>query len=66
MAKKKQIKKKKFINMEIIRVHLNPDQAVLSCCSQAAGRGAVQFDNQCYNIGECYGGGCEGEGGTSS
>ena len=39
MAKKKQIKKKKFINMEITRVALNQEQAVLSCCEQP-GRGA--------------------------
>ena len=35
MAKKKQIKKKKFMNMEITRVKMNPDQAVLTCCAQA-------------------------------
>ena len=34
MATKKVVvkKKKKFINMEITRVAMNPEQAVLSCC----------------------------------
>ena len=46
MAKKKQIKKKKFINMEITRVKMNPEQAVLSCCD-ATQRDGVDAPSQC-------------------
>jgi len=45
--------KKKWIDMEITRVKLNPEQAVLSCCSQLAGRAAATD----YN---CAGGACPG------
>ena len=48
MPKKKQINKKKFINMEITRVKMNPDQAVLSCCSQSYARGEVMT-----SVGNC-------------
>ena len=53
MAKKKQIKKKKFINMEITRVKMNPEQAVLSCCSLAGGRGVVEVATPQI---QCWGG----------
>ena len=45
MAKKKQLKKKKFIDMEITRVPMNPEQAVLTCCDHV-GRVMVK-------IGQC-------------
>ena len=42
-SKGKSLKKKlKWVPMEICRVPLSPDQAVLSCCDQGSGnRGAV-------------------------
>ena len=56
MAKKKQIKKKKFINMEITRVKMNPEQAVLTCCSASGVRGAVTMTatHQCGWTSNCY------------
>ena len=46
MAKKKQVKKKKFTNMEITRVKMNPEQAVLTCCDSSARAQVGTY--QCY------------------
>ena len=54
MPKKKAVvKKKKFINMEITRVKMNPEQAVLSCCN-ATEKPLVSAGFQCLGPGlEC-------------
>ena len=58
MATKKVVvkKKKKFINMEITRVKMNPEQAVLSCCN-SMGRAAAAGPDQCYDGNGCGAGG---------
>jgi len=37
----------------ITRIKLNPEQAVLACCSVARGRGRVKLSNQCTGGGGC-------------
>ena len=54
MPKKKAVvKKKKFINMEITRVKMNPEQAVLTCCD-AVHRDAINATKQCHLVGPWY------------
>jgi len=53
----KVLRKKKWIDMEITKVPLNPEQAVLTCCEHVTraleGGGVVQCDS-----GSGYGGPC--------
>ncbi|MCX5751842.1 MAG: hypothetical protein NT099_09350 [Candidatus Saganbacteria bacterium] len=55
MAKK--ISKKAWKNFEITKVKLNPEQAVLSCCIDAAASRADAFawDTSCYRDFVCGG-----------
>jgi len=49
--------KKKYILMEIVRVKLNPEQAVLSCC-ESGGRGQIAVTPTNF---QCSGGTCPAE-----
>ncbi|MFA7114537.1 MAG: hypothetical protein WC214_03635 [Candidatus Omnitrophota bacterium] len=55
---KKTIKNKKWITPEIIRIKLNPEQAVLSCCDSSL-KIAIYSEIQCMTLTVC-GGSMEG------
>ncbi|MDD4294186.1 MAG: hypothetical protein PHP69_01575 [Candidatus Omnitrophica bacterium] len=51
---------KKWANFQIIKISLNPEQAVLSCCDTSIKAGiTTPFDFQC-NPGFCAGSGSAG------
>ena len=55
-VKTKLSKKLPWVDMQITRVHLNPEQAVLSCCN-ASSRGFQSGPYQCaYSPLNCQGG----------
>ena len=51
-------KKLPWVSMQMYRVPLNPEQAVLTCCSQEFGRARVEAFGQCAWAGS--GTGCSG------
>ncbi len=50
MPRRKTKKKLPWTGFEITRVKLDPEQAVLSCCSQAYGRGFETAGLSCATI----------------
>jgi len=53
MQKQKRCKKKKWVDFTVTKIKLNPEQAVLACCSAATKTRVQSYNNrQCYSQAE--------------